>query len=116
MNDARFAHVLNRRMELIEDVLGQKALEYAAGGDRLSNFRRGAEIQRVPMEQVCWNFLMKHLISIQDLVESRRAYDRKVWDEKLGDAINYLILLEAITHETTPEAQRWVPQPQEGTE
>lgn len=98
MDDERFNFILYSRLDKIREVLGRKAAEYAYG-DRLSNFKRAAEIQRIAPEQACWNFLMKHLVSIQDMVESRREYSRAQWDEKIGDAINYLILLEAIVSE-----------------
>lgn len=81
------------------EVLAAKAGEYSVNEDALSNFRRAAEIQRISMEQAVLNFFMKHFVSIQDMVESGRQYPRAVWDEKLGDAINYLMLLEGVTVE-----------------
>ena len=43
----------------------------------------------------------KHIISIRDMVMSGETYDADIWDEKLGDAINYLALLKAITAEAS---------------
>ena len=99
MNATEFETILSERITLIRDTLGSKAAEYASDRNRLHNFHRAADFQRITPAQVCWNFAMKHLVSIQDMVESDRTYPETVWAEKLGDAINYLILLEAITHE-----------------
>ena len=99
MTPEDFDKVLGRRLSLIAGVLGTKAAEYAPGDDRFANFRRASEFQHLSMEQVCWNFLMKHLVSLQDMVESGADYPLATWDEKLGDACNYLVLLEGIVFE-----------------
>lgn len=98
MQNAEFAEILEARLQSIRATLGRKAEEYSYG-DRLSNFKRAAEIQRITPAQAAWNFTMKHLVSVQDMIESRREYPEALWDEKLGDAINYLILIEALVKE-----------------
>ena len=96
MTPQEFEAVLLRSQRLTREVLMKKAGEYAPGMDRFANFRRAAEFQHLSMEQVCWNFLMKHLVSVQDMVESGKEYPQEVWDEKLGDTHNYLHLLEGM--------------------
>jgi hypothetical protein len=98
MTPAEFDQVLNRRLADARARLARKAKEYAVG-DRLSNFKRAAEFQHVPATQVCWNFAMKHLVSIQDLVESGEAHPEEVWEEKIGDYVAYGILLDALVHD-----------------
>lgn len=98
MTPEQFEAVLGRRIERVRATLATKRREYSRG-DALHNFKRAAEFQRITPEQACWNFAMKHLVSLQDMVEDRQVHPREAWDEKLGDAINYLILLEAITFE-----------------
>lgn len=99
MTDDEFDAVVAHRISRIQAVLGEKAKEYSYGGDRLSNFHRAADIQKINPEQAAWNFLVKHLVSIQDMIESGTHYHRGRWCEKLGDAINYLILIDAIVIE-----------------
>ncbi|HSH25907.1 MAG TPA: hypothetical protein VLA13_10280 [Massilibacterium sp.] len=41
----------------------------------------------------------KHLVSVIDMVESNEVHDPEYIDEKIGDMINYLILLEGILKE-----------------
>lgn len=94
-----FGELLRARFEKINAVLGNKAREYSSVCDRLHNFERSAKITGESRAQVCIGFFVKHLTSILDIVDSNAqgvVHDDAVLDEKIGDAINYLILLEAI--------------------
>lgn len=83
------------------DTLVVKAREYASDVDRLHNCKKVAAFEGCTAEQVAWKFNMKHLTSISDMVAAAdRLFPSAVWDEKIGDAINYLILLRAIVGET----------------
>lgn len=108
MTPMQFDIVLMQRIEKIKATLGIKAQEYATDDDKLHNFRQAVEIGRGPrdarpsMALVCWRDVLKHLTSILTMVlnpewggEKRAA----MIDEKIGDAINYMILLEAIFRE-----------------
>ncbi len=78
-----------------------KAKEYARG-DRLHNFKKAAGLSGWTPEKVCFGFMMKHLVSVADIVNDLDGGTRAssaMLDEKVGDAINYLILLRALFHE-----------------
>jgi hypothetical protein len=97
MTDMEFQEVLKSRLEATERVLGIKALEYAKG-DRLHNFLRAGALLRCTPEKALLGFLTKHLVSVVDMVEDLDkgvSNPIPVWEEKIGDAINYLVLLEA---------------------
>lgn len=96
MTAADFDSLLDRRLDKIREVLKTKAGEYANSSDRLHNFKAAAAIQRTSPEQALLGMLTKHLVSVIDIVQSRTSLKRDFLDEKLGDCINYLILLEAI--------------------
>lgn len=98
MNSQLFNEILNRRLKSISLVLGEKAKEYAIG-DRLYNFKRAAEILRTTPEKALLGMMAKHLVSVFDLIEGNLRPSIGMIDEKIGDAINYLILLEAILKE-----------------
>lgn len=104
MTDDQFNEILNSRLIKIQNVLGKKAAEYARG-DRLSNFKRAAAAMQCSPEQACISFWMKHVVSILDMVndigEGKPVAPYSLWDEKIGDAINYLVLLEALISERT---------------
>ena len=81
-----------------KNILGKKAAEYARE-DRLSNFKKAGALQACPPEKACFGMLAKHLVSIADLVNDlEKGYDTPtpVWTEKIGDAENYLFLLEGL--------------------
>lgn len=101
MNNEKFQEILAKRIEQIQSVLSSKAKEYAIGLDRLHNFNRASQILGISREKALTGMLDKHLVSILDIVDN--FIDVKpsfaMIDEKIGDAINYLILLEAMLKE-----------------
>jgi len=98
MNTKDFNNIVNNRTKLINNVLASKAKEYAIG-DRLYNFKRAAEIQRTTPKKALLGMLAKHLVSVIDIIEDSIPATEHLIEEKLGDAINYLILLEALLKE-----------------
>lgn len=105
MDGREFTALLERRLTLTQRVLGTKAAEYATDRDRLHNFNTAAKDFSVTGEtpaQCLWGMARKHVVSIQDMIEQSargKVFDIAVLDEKIGDAINYLILLEGILQE-----------------
>jgi hypothetical protein len=98
MKDREFQEVLQQRLKKIEQTLGQKAKEYAAEGDKLHNFNVGARITGQIREKVLWGFALKHYISFLDIldnVEKGKLPTEEMVDQKIGDLINYLVLVEA---------------------
>lgn len=101
MTDTEFDTILQNRLKRIGEILGVKAQEYARE-DRLSNFKKAASAMSTTPEKTCVAFWMKHVISINDLANDTangKMTSIAMWEEKIGDAINYLVLLEAIVKE-----------------
>lgn len=101
MTDEAFQKVVADTCKSINAVLHHKAKEYARG-DRLSNFKKAAAAMSNTPEKACVAFWMKHVISLNDLVndlEAGRMASMGMWDEKIGDAINYLVLLKGLVME-----------------
>lgn len=99
MNSQRFDAVLNDQIKRTVDVLGSKAGEYANDKDRLHNFKAAAALQGVTPIEALRGMMTKHTISIYDMIGSGKMFPLEVWDEKIGDHINYLILLRALVTE-----------------
>jgi hypothetical protein len=95
VNSEQFAEIFSRQFRMADEVLNKKAREYATDEDRLHNFKSAAALIGGTPEQALWGFAVKHLVSISDMVASDEAYSQEAWDEKIGDALNYLILLRA---------------------
>lgn len=109
MTPIMFQKVLEERIRMIRDVLGKKSAEYARGNDRLHNFKRVAEIKRITTAEACIDGFCKHLVSILDMVDDLaegKSWTLPAWEEKIGDAVNYLILLEAIVKENVNVAEK----------
>lgn len=101
MTDAEFDKVVAGACGAIVKVLQSKAKEYARG-DRLSNFKKAAAAMSCTPEQACVAFWMKHVISINDLVndlQSGKVASLAMFEEKIGDSINYMVLLKALVAE-----------------
>lgn len=105
MTDDEFGKILDWRLARVREVLGLKAAEYATDADRLHNFKRSAAVMGRTRFEACVAFMTKHVTSVYDLVD-KKARGEHVSDdlvaEKVGDAINYLILLEALFYEHAP--------------
>lgn len=98
--------VVNNRLYLTEKVLGSKADEYARG-DRLSNFKKAAELMNCTPERALFGFVTKHIVALSDFVndlEDGLNQTPERWTEKTGDIINYMILLEALVIERLQKA------------
>ena len=100
MNQEEFEAVFEETVEKCRSVLVYKAKEYAVDGDRMHNFKKAAAVIGGTPEQALWGFLTKHLVSLSDMVASGENFSDGLWDEKLGDALNYLFLLRAQITET----------------
>jgi len=101
MNAQEFDTILSNRLIKIQDTLSSKAREYSDSSDRLYNFKRAGVINHTTPEKALWDMATKHLVSVIDLVEQNKETTIHMIDEKIGDLINYLILLEAILIEKT---------------
>lgn len=104
MTSSEFETILEYRLDKIEKTLSSKAKEYTSHGDRLHNFRRAGEVLGQRPEQALLGMFVKHFVSILDLVDGLEpdlgiednVPSADLVDEKIGDAICYLILLEAL--------------------
>ena len=98
MNGKKFNWILEKRLAKTKEVLASKSAEYSTDSNKLHNFDRGATMTGKLREEVLLGFALKHHISILDMVDniSKNILPTEVLvDEKIGDLINYLILLEA---------------------
>jgi hypothetical protein len=96
--------VVQRRVQLIKDVLQSKNEEYAGQDDVFKAFTEALPLSFHDTKQaVAWEFMVKHLQSIKLIIEERaktgKIPDEKLLEEKIGDAINYLILIEGMFKE-----------------
>lgn len=106
MNNLYFNGVVDERIQYIKDSLQTKGSEYAPGNDRLENFKTAGALLGQTPEMYLINLVTKHYVALTDFVrqlEGGRLKDYPFWEEKIGDVINYMILLDALIIERRNE-------------
>lgn len=95
MNHKEFNAIYKAQVAQCTETLITKAKEYATE-DRLHNFKVAGHLQGVTPKEALAGMMAKHVVSIYDLVKKQEQVAAEVWDEKIGDALNYLFLLKAL--------------------
>jgi len=98
MQIEEFNRLLERRLHLTKSVLELKGGEYATE-DVLHNFKLAASVNQTSTAEALWGMATKHLVSIIDLYKATKSPNRHLIDEKIGDMVIDLILLEAVLNE-----------------
>ena len=101
MRTEQFEEVINNRIETCKSVLCSKAEEYATD-DRLHNFKVAGKLQKCTPVKALGGMMAKHTVSVYDLIddyEQGKTISQEMWAEKIGDSINYLLLLTALLEE-----------------
>lgn len=105
MNNEDFTRNIQGRFAQSEETLIKKAKEYATDVDRLHNFKVAAELQGMTVREALGGMMAKHVVSVYDLIRQPELASPEVWDEKLGDNLNYLLLLSAVVEEERLQMQ-----------
>jgi hypothetical protein len=98
-----FDKLVAERVAKIASVISSKGNEYSGNGDdRMHHFKVAARICNETPEKALWGIAMKHLVSVIDIIndlDKGIVASKERVDEKIGDTINYLILLEGLLEE-----------------
>lgn len=81
-----------------KETLISKHNEYATDDD-FHNFNVAAKLQDITPEQALMGMATKHIVSVCDLINDSaegRIVSDDMWREKIGDNINYLLILWAM--------------------
>jgi hypothetical protein len=96
-----FNRIVLDRIEKLKETLLKKQGEYARE-DCLSNFKKAAGAMGISSEEALAGMVNKHFISVLDYckdVTKGKQHTVPEWNEKLGDVIAYMVLLDAIVRE-----------------
>lgn len=99
MTNKRFNEIVEDLTTHIKKTLTKKASEYNLTDDRLSSFKCAAEMQHNMPSQALLGMMTKHIVSIYDYVCTAEKFTEPMAREKIGDALDYLILLYAMLEE-----------------
>ena len=94
--DDEFQLFFKKKLSEIEELILIKSKEYVRNQNRLHNFETGAKFTGQTRETVLYGFLLKHLVSLQDIVkdiELGKLPTKKLISEKTLDIIIYNIIL-----------------------
>jgi len=110
MNQTVFNSYSKNLLSAAAKVRNSKMKEYLAEDDRLSNFRKAANLQGCSIPTAISGMMVKHTVSIFDMVDEEFGrfqvdppYSSELWREKLIDQINYILLLYASIREERDE-------------
>ncbi|CAK0747705.1 conserved hypothetical protein [Azospirillaceae bacterium] len=99
MTHQEFDNIFDETVKKCQSILNVKKYEYATE-DRLHNFKAAAYVQGITSAVALSGMMAKHIISLFDMLRQPEInWSLETWDEKIIDAINYLILLRALIKE-----------------
>jgi len=92
-----YANVIADRLALIEEVMGSKQKEYVKENNVFHNFEKVAQLNGGTREEALKGMWLKHIVSVLDFID-HPSIDLSIEKvrEKIGDSINYLIILEVM--------------------
>lgn len=102
MNTIKFNEINEDLRKHSVDLLLKKGEEYANNNNRLANFKNAASIWGLinpriifdkPATIACFGMMLKHIVSIIDIINSEESVSIDFAKEKFGDTINYFHLL-----------------------
>lgn len=99
MNTTEFNAVVNDQLTLCASLLIDKGNEYANDVDRLQHFKKAGAFMSTTPKAALLGMAAKHFVSVSDMCLSTEQFAIAKWNEKITDAINYLLLLKAIVCE-----------------
>lgn len=105
MNRPHFNDFVDAAFKRSRQVLVKKGYEYSTSDEVFHNFNEATFLSLHETNvAVGWEFMVKHLQSIKDMITSlERGGALNITDEllneKFGDAINYLLLIEGMIRE-----------------
>lgn len=96
MKNDDFNKIVNSQLDYCKSLLCKKGEEYDAdSNDRFHSFKVAAALQNKTPIQALAGMMAKHTVSIYDLI-AQNSSDSAIWDEKITDHINYLLLLKGL--------------------
>lgn len=99
-----FIDVVHKTLSHCTDLLISKGIEYNPVEDRLAAFKQAGALERTTPQRALFGMLAKHIISVQNMCDTEITdYSEEQWQEKIGDSINYLLLLSGLVKEKYQE-------------
>lgn len=95
-----FNNIVENRVKIILTSLMDKGREYTADDeDRLITFKSVANLRRTTVEDALGGMVSKQIDSLFNMISQTKngiAGSPSLWEERIKDIINYMILLDAV--------------------
>lgn len=99
MKTQDFNNLVEEQFGICRAILETKGKEYAPDdSDRLSAFKTAGSVLHRTSIQALGGQMSKHTISLFEMIEND-CTDLDLWQEKLTDQINYLLLLKGLLYD-----------------
>ncbi len=105
MTPKRFDEIVKETLEECKQVLTSKEKEYASGKDRFHNFKVAARMRGCTPIEALEGMKLKHDVSVKDLIDNPDSATPKLLKDKIGDSVNYLLLLSGLLTEHMEQKQ-----------
>ena len=105
-----FDKIVENRCEQVKKVLCKKAEEYAPNTNRFHNFDVAARRLNCTPEAALRGMMEKHAVSVDDMISNPDTATEYLIDEKIGDFISYLILLEGLFLRRIDNSEKFIGQ------
>lgn len=109
MEQHKFETVIREQLEKSSALLFSKNAAYNPNTDKLRGFKTAAALEHKSTRAALAGMMAKHTVSVYDMCLGDLDFDMDVWDEKITDHINYLLLLRAVVEEESPKMESEVP-------
>ena len=101
MNAVKVNKIIRAQIDRCLSIFNAKQDEYITkkdhkDADMLANFQGAAGLMKTTKKRALLGMWVKHLVSISDMCQSDKDYPIELWEEKITDAINYLLLLKCV--------------------
>lgn len=91
-----YREAIQETFRMCEEVLVQKHAEYSSTYSPFHNFCAAGEIIGESPFKALEGMMVKHTVSVYDMLKEPYLYPMSKWDEKIIDHINYLAILRAM--------------------
>jgi hypothetical protein len=100
MTNLEFYSLMDRLFQDAKAIAKSKGEDYTRGSeDALANFKEGGKDIDIDPIKVCWIFMNKHYQAITNYVKTNGQSESEPISERIKDAINYLVLMQALITE-----------------
>lgn len=100
IRETEFNNTMVDLLEKVKNIMLTKGDQYNENpSDRFDQFKKASILTKISPVRTLYGMWVKHIISLSDMISSEKQYPRELWEEKIIDNINYLLLLAGAIEE-----------------